>query len=75
MESDGALGWLVAAAGAATTETGLRQSHGVMVNYRYDLKKVSDNHERFAASQAVAMSPEIRSLSAAGGKLLSEEAQ
>ena len=61
--------------GADTTEKGLRQSHGVMVNYRYDLKKVSDNHERFAASQAVAMSPEIRSLAAAGGKLLSEEAQ
>ena len=53
---------------------GVRQSHGVMVNYHYDLAKVSENHERFATAQTVTMSPAIRSLSATAAKLLSEEA-
>lgn len=44
---------------------GRQQSAGVMVNYLYDLKKVTQNHERFASSRTIACSSEIRSLAAA----------
>jgi malonyl-CoA decarboxylase len=56
-------------AGADTSDKGLAQSAGVMVNYLYDLGTVSQNHERFAASHEIAMSPEIKSLSAAAEKV------
>ena len=59
---------------ADTSPNGIRQSYGVMVNYHYDLKKVAENHERFATSQVVAMSSSIRSLAVNATKLLSEEA-
>lgn len=55
-------------AGADVSEKGMRQSAGVMVNYLYDLDRVSQNHERFATSHEVAASSEIRSLSAAAEK-------
>ncbi len=51
-------------AGADLSAKGLQQSAGVMVNYLYDLTKVTQNHERFASASTVAVSPEIRSLSA-----------
>jgi malonyl-CoA decarboxylase len=44
---------------------GLQQSGGAMVNYLYDLKKVSQNHERFAVRNEVAASTEVRGLNAA----------
>lgn len=47
---------------------GVRQSGGVMVNYLYDLDRVSQNHEGYATSRTVAASAEIRSLSAAADK-------
>lgn len=53
---------------ADISENGLRQSGGVMVNYLYDLAKVSQNHERFAASREVATSSEIRTLAASAEK-------
>ncbi|WP_282449081.1 malonyl-CoA decarboxylase [Roseibium sp. CAU 1639] len=52
-------------AGADLSAKGQKQSAGVMVNYLYDLKKVTQNHERFASSRDIAASPEIRSLAAA----------
>lgn len=52
-------------AGADLSGKGMRQSAGVMVNYLYDLNKVTQNHERFAAARTVAVSAEIRSLCAA----------
>ncbi|MGC9418051.1 MAG: malonyl-CoA decarboxylase [Rhodovulum sp.] len=55
---------------ADTSEKGRVQSAGVMVNYLYDLNKVSQNHERFAASHDVAASSDIRALSAAAEKAL-----
>jgi len=61
-------------AGADISPKGMAQSTGVMVNYLYDLKKVSQNHERFATTGKISASSEIRSMSAAGKKLLSEEA-
>ncbi|WP_111734536.1 malonyl-CoA decarboxylase [Roseovarius amoyensis] len=53
---------------ADTSPNGLRQSAGVMVNYLYDLSKVTQNHERFAASSQVAASSEVRALAAAADK-------
>ncbi|NNF71299.1 MAG: malonyl-CoA decarboxylase [Rhodobacteraceae bacterium] len=60
-------------ANADPSEKGQRQSSGVMVNYLYDLAKISQNHERFAASRTVATSTEIRSLSTAARKILGQE--
>ena len=48
---------------ADVSDKGLRQSGGVMVNYLYDLDRVSQNHERFAGSSEIAMSADIRALS------------
>ena len=59
---------------ADLSDKGLRQSGGVMVNYLYDLGKVSQNHERFAASHTVAASSAMRSLSASLDKLEPQEA-
>jgi malonyl-CoA decarboxylase len=47
--------------GADLTPKGLRQSFGVMVNYRYELNAVEENHERFVRGE-VAYSSEIKSL-------------
>jgi malonyl-CoA decarboxylase len=55
-------------AGADLSEKGLRQSGGMMVNYLYDLTRVTQNHERFAASHQVVASTEIKSLCAAAEK-------
>lgn len=55
-------------AGADTSEKGLRQSAGAMVNYLYDLEKVTQNHERFAASHEIAASSEVSNLAAAAEK-------
>jgi len=55
--------------GADTSEKGVRQSAGVMVNYLYDLDRVSLNHERFSAVQEVAASAEIQQQSAAASKI------
>ncbi len=52
-------------AGADLSDKGQEQSAGVMVNYLYDLEKVTQNHEGFASNRSIASSPEIRSLSAA----------
>ncbi|MEM8947808.1 MAG: malonyl-CoA decarboxylase [Pseudomonadota bacterium] len=49
---------------ADISERGLTQSAGAMVNYLYDLSKVAQNHERFAAAREIAASSDVRSLSA-----------
>ncbi|MBY8975387.1 malonyl-CoA decarboxylase [Rhodobacteraceae bacterium NNCM2] len=50
--------------GADTSENGIAQSRGVMVNYLYDLKQIPQNHERFANSKQVAASAPLKSMSA-----------
>lgn len=45
---------------------GLRQSHGLMVNYLYDLERIEANHEGFAESGAVAASEDVRRLLPSG---------
>lgn len=56
--------------GADASDKGQAQSHGMMVNYLYDLSRVSQNHEGFAASQQIATSGEVRGLAAAADKTL-----
>ena len=57
-------------AGADVSDKGMAQSHGVMVNYLYDLGKVSQNHERFATTGKISASSDVRALSASGKKIL-----
>jgi malonyl-CoA decarboxylase len=44
------------------SEKGLREAHGLMVNYRYDLKDIEKNHEAYANDGAVAASRAVRAL-------------
>ncbi|MDO9383177.1 MAG: malonyl-CoA decarboxylase [Hyphomicrobiaceae bacterium] len=47
---------------ADTSEKGLRAAHGVMVNYRYDLKEIERNHEAYANDGTVAASRAVKAL-------------
>ena len=49
-------------ADADKSENGIDQSNGVMVNYRYDLKKIPQNHERFLSENKIAVSTDVRAL-------------
>jgi malonyl-CoA decarboxylase len=44
------------------SEKGLREAHGLMVNYRYDLGDIERNHETYAQDGAVAASRTVRAL-------------
>ena len=39
--------------GADTSERARRQSHGLMVNYLYDLEHIEKNHEAYATQRTV----------------------
>ncbi|WP_102107021.1 malonyl-CoA decarboxylase [Oceaniglobus roseus] len=52
--------------GADTSPRGLAQSGGAMVNYAYDLNRISKNHERFATAREIAASSEVTRLSQQG---------
>ena len=45
-----------------TSEKGLREAHGLMVNYRYDLKEIEKNHEAYANESEIAASRVVRAL-------------
>src|SRR5262249_29866048 len=47
---------------ADTSPKGLRQSHGLMVNYLYDLEEIEHNHEAYAENRTVVASGTIRKL-------------
>jgi malonyl-CoA decarboxylase len=47
---------------ADLSENGLNQSLGTMVNYLYDLDKVEENHEAYAAEHTLAVSKPFKSL-------------
>ena len=49
-------------ADADKSDNGIDQSNGVMVNYRYDLKKIPQNHERFLSENKIAVSTDVRAL-------------
>jgi malonyl-CoA decarboxylase len=47
---------------ADLSSKGLKQSFGLMVNYRYDLDKVEENHEKFLSGQTVCSKDILRIL-------------
>ncbi len=51
---------------ADMSEKGIRESHGLMVNYLYDLAAVEKNHEGFANGRGVSMSDEVAALVSKG---------
>jgi malonyl-CoA decarboxylase len=51
------LNWL-----SDTSVKGLQQSHGIMVNYQYDLEDIEKNHEAYAASRTIVASNSVRRL-------------
>lgn len=48
--------------GGNLSARGLRESHGVMVNYRYELDDIEINHEAFATRNTVVTSSGVRKL-------------
>ena len=44
------------------SERGLKQGAGLMINYRYDLSRLEQNHELYAASKEVLASPSVKAL-------------
>lgn len=51
-------------ADADVSENGRRQSNGAMVNYLYDLSRISQNHEQFVGEKTVVASEAVKALSA-----------
>ncbi len=51
-----------------TSEKGLAQSFGIMVNYLYDLDRIEENHEAYATEGKVTASRKIRNLAATARK-------
>ena len=49
---------------ANATQKGLEESHGVMVNYRYDLNAADANHEKYFHSHEVNASKTVKALAA-----------
>jgi malonyl-CoA decarboxylase len=50
---------------ADTSSKGLSQSHGLMVNYLYDLKSIEKNHEAYAETRTIVTSSAVRRLARA----------
>src|SRR5262249_56453756 len=50
---------------ADTSTRALGQSHGLMVNYLYDLKSIEKNHEAYAESRTIVASNAVRRLARA----------
>jgi malonyl-CoA decarboxylase len=51
-----------------TSEKGLAQSYGIMVNYLYDLDKIEENHEAYATEGKVNASRKVRNLATTARK-------
>ncbi len=51
-----------------TSDKGLAQSFGIMVNYLYDLDKIEEHHEAYAAGGKVIASRKVRNLAATARK-------
>ena len=50
------------------SEKGIAQSHGLMVNYLYDLDKIEEKHEAYVSDGKIAASRKVRNLAAAARK-------
>ncbi|PWR02616.1 decarboxylase [Meridianimarinicoccus roseus] len=55
-------------ADADLSEKGRAQSGGAMVNYLYDLRKLAENHDRYAKQATIAASADVRALAKAAKK-------
>lgn len=55
-----------------TSAKGRRQARGLMVNYRYELERIEQNHEAFSRDGSVACPNELRRLASRARPLLSE---
>jgi malonyl-CoA decarboxylase len=51
---------------ADTSSKALSQSHGLMVNYLYDLKNIEKNHEAYAETRTIVTSSAVKRLARAG---------
>jgi malonyl-CoA decarboxylase len=51
-----------------SSDKGLAQSFGIMVNYLYDLDRIEENHEAYAAEGRVIASRKLRNLAASARK-------
>jgi malonyl-CoA decarboxylase len=51
---------------ADSSENGLRQSYGIMVNYLYDLDDIEKNHEAYAENRMVVASNAVKKLARPG---------
>ncbi|OCA05766.1 malonyl-CoA decarboxylase [Wolbachia endosymbiont of Trichogramma pretiosum] len=47
---------------ADTSEKGISQSAGIMVNYLYELPKIDDNHENYMINKAISHSKKVSSM-------------
>ncbi len=50
------------------SERAIAQSHGLMVNYLYDLDDIEKNHEAYAGNRTIVASSAVRKLSRAGAR-------
>jgi malonyl-CoA decarboxylase len=50
---------------ADTSERALQQSHGLMVNYLYDLEHIEQNHEAYAQQHAIVAASAVTRLARA----------
>ena len=50
------------------SERAIAQSHGLMVNYLYDLDDIEKNHEAYAGHRTVVASSAVRKLARAGAR-------
>ena len=48
-----------------TSENAVRQAHGLMVNYLYDLEEIEQNHEAYAEGRTVTASNAVKRLARA----------
>lgn len=58
-----------------TSEKGIGQAAGLMVNYLYVLDEIERNHEQFTARGTIATSSEVRDLARRARKILKEAAR
>ena len=52
---------------ADRSERGIRQSFGLMVNYKYDLDCLEDNHARYVTSGEISVDDSVSSCLEMGG--------
>lgn len=55
-----------------TSAKGMRQAHGLMVNYRYELEHIERHHEAYSRDASVAATGELRRLASRARPLLLE---